>query len=140
MNDSHFPMAASSPCILVAEDDPDIRRLNAEGLKNSGYCVDAATDGAVAWEALQTKTYDLLITDNDMPIISGIELVKKVRAAHMPLPVIMVSGTMPTQDLKEDGLLGVNATLAKPHAIRDLLKIVEGILATTVGAASSATA
>ena len=71
MNDTNFPMAASPQCILVAEDDPVIRRLNAEVLKNSGYRVDAATDGAVAWEALQTKSYDLLITDNATNSFTG---------------------------------------------------------------------
>jgi DNA-binding response OmpR family regulator len=138
MNDLHLPMAASPHCILIVEDDPDIRRLNAEGLTNSGYRVDAATDGAFAWEALQRKNYDLLITDNDMPRVSGVELVKKVREAHMPLPVIMVSGSVPAAGAREGGSPGVNATLAKPHAIIDLLKIVERILAAAVGAPSNA--
>ena len=61
--------------ILVAEDDHDVRRLNTEVLIDSGYHVDAAQDGAIAWDILQIKSYDLLITDYDMPKLSGLELV-----------------------------------------------------------------
>jgi two-component system, OmpR family, phosphate regulon response regulator PhoB len=136
VNDSPFPQAASPHCILIAEDNPDMRRLNAEILEGSGYRVDAASDGARAWDALQTKKYDLLITDYDMPRMSGMELVQKVREARMRLPVLMVSGTMPTAQLQEHGLLQVDATLPKPHAIMDLLNIVKKLLAAAVHAAA----
>ena len=53
--------------ILVVEDDISIRRLNTEVLRRSGYEVDAAEDGAAAWEALNADSYDLMITDNNMP-------------------------------------------------------------------------
>jgi DNA-binding response OmpR family regulator len=118
-------------CILVAEDDHDVRRLNTELLTDSGYRVDGAEDGAVAWETLQIKRYHLLITDYDMPKMSGIELVKKVRGARMELPIIMVSGTMPTEELKEHGL-HIDATLPKPYAIAEFLKTVKEVLSTTV--------
>src|ERR1035441_6822218 len=84
----------SPPCrILVVDDEPDIRRLNAEVLKSSGYEVDTAEDGKAGWQALQAVThapdsYDLLITDHNMPELSGLALVKKLRAARMALPVI----------------------------------------------------
>ena len=58
--------------ILVVDDDDDIRRFNAEALTGSGYHVEAAVDGAAGWEALNADRYDLLITDNSMPNISGI--------------------------------------------------------------------
>jgi CheY-like chemotaxis protein len=57
--------------ILVAEDDPDIRRLNSEALLCSGYHVDAVENGADAWEALQLKDYDLVVTDYNMPKLTG---------------------------------------------------------------------
>ena len=87
--------------ILVVEDEPDIRSLNAEVLKNSGYEVDTAEDGKAGWEALHAtrpapESYALLITDHDMPGLSGLALIKKVRAARMALPVILATGTLPT--------------------------------------------
>jgi YesN/AraC family two-component response regulator len=59
--------------------------------------VDTAEDGEFGWEALQAKNYDLLITDNNMPKVSGLELVKKLRSARMALPVILASGAMPEE-------------------------------------------
>ena len=62
--------------ILVVEDDAQIRRLNTEVLMESGFQVDAAEDGVAAWQALNTSRYDLMITDNNMPIVTGLELIK----------------------------------------------------------------
>ena len=74
--------------ILVVEDDDDIRRFNAEALTRSGYHVEAAVDGAAGWEALNAGRYDLLITDNNMPNLSGIKLIKKLNDARIAVRVI----------------------------------------------------
>ena len=81
--------------ILVADDDPTIRRCSAEALMQAGYSVDAVGDGEAAWEALNARSYDLLVTDYMMPKLSGVELCRKLRAARMALPVILMSGTLP---------------------------------------------
>src|ERR1700722_8747805 len=78
--------------ILVVEDDEDMRRLNTEVLKQFGYQVDAVEDGAIAWDTLQRNKYDLVVTDNAMPNLSGVELLRKLHAARMALPVIMATG------------------------------------------------
>ena len=72
----------------MVEDDVFIRRLNAELLLRSGYEVDTAADGVAAWQSLNTDSYDLLITDNNMPKVSGVELLKQLHGARMALPVI----------------------------------------------------
>src|ERR1700761_6903001 len=69
--------------ILVVDDDADIRCLNTEVLADSGYTVDSAADGALAWDALQTKNYDLLLTDYDMPKLNGLNLIRKMRDARV---------------------------------------------------------
>jgi len=119
--------------ILVVEDDDDIRRLNAEVLICSGYKVDTAVDGAVAWDALQLNTYDLLVTDHNMPKLSGVELLKKLHADHMALPVILVSGTIPTEKLKRHPWLQIQATLLKPFTADELLGTVRKVLRATNG-------
>jgi DNA-binding response OmpR family regulator len=119
--------------ILLVEDEPDIRRLNTEVLAQSGYQVDAAEDGSVAWQALNTNSYDLLITDNDMPKVSGLELLDKLNAARIPMPVIMVSGTMPTEDFKQHPWLQIHTMLLKPYTIAELLAKVKEALCTTAG-------
>ena len=71
------------------EEAGDIRQLNAEVLIDAGYQVDVAEDGASAGGALQRHNYDLLITDQFLPKVSGVELLKKIHVARMTLPVIM---------------------------------------------------
>jgi two-component system cell cycle response regulator CpdR len=114
--------------ILVADDDNEVRRFNVEVLMDSGYEVDAAEDGAEAWEALQLNNYDLLITDNNMRKMSGVELLKKLHAARMTLPVILASGTMPVEELKQHPWLQIQATLHKPYSLAKLLGTVGSVL------------
>ena len=123
----------SSQRILVVDDDADILRLNASVLVASGYQVDTAEDGAIAWAALQHNSYDLLVTDNNMPNLSGVELLENLFRAHPGLPVILVSGNVPTEELNRQPWLQIEATLLKPYAIPELLGTVEAVL----GAASA---
>jgi len=116
------------PRILVVEDDADTRQLNAEVLINSGYDVDAAEDGAVAWEALQKKTYDLLVTDNEMPKVTGVELLKKLHAVHKALPVIMATGTAPKHEFVQNPWLHPAAVLQKPYTSDEFLETVRAVL------------
>ncbi len=62
--------------ILVVDDEDNTRKLNAAVLTQAGYEVDTARDGAAGWEALQTGSYDLLITDNSMPKVTGVEMLR----------------------------------------------------------------
>ena len=98
----------------MAEDDGGIRHLYVSLLGRSGYRVDAVEDGAAAWDALQSNRYDLLITDNKMPRICGVELVEMLRSAGMTLSVILVSGLLPMEELERKPGLRLAATLTKP--------------------------
>lgn len=119
--------------ILVVDDEPGIRRLNATVLSRSGYEVSAAADGADAWQALNTDGYDLLITDQNLPKVSGVELIKKLRGARMAVPVIMATGTFPREELNRHPWLQPDATLLKPYTIEALLGTVKEVLLTTGG-------
>ena len=79
-------------CILLVDDHNDTLRASAAALVRCGYEVDTAEDGESAWKAIQAHNYDLLITDNIMPKLTGVELVKKLRSAKINLPVILASG------------------------------------------------
>ena len=114
--------------ILVVEDDIFFRRLNTEVLLRSGYEVDAATDGAAAWRALNADSYDLLITDNSMPKVSGVELLKKLRGARMALPVIMATGTLPEEEFTRYPWLQPAGTLLKPYTGEEILRMVKKVL------------
>jgi DNA-binding response OmpR family regulator len=114
--------------ILVAEDDAAIRRLNTLVLTSSGYHVDAAEDGEVAWNALQRTTYDLLVTDNDMPKVTGVQLIQKLQAACMPIPVIMATGKLPPEDGARHNQLQPAVTLLKPYSFEELVTAVKAVL------------
>ena len=114
--------------ILVVDDESCIRWLNAEMLLRSGYHVDTAEDGAAAWRALGAERYDLLITDHNMPRVTGVELIKKVRGARMELPVIMATGTLPEEEFALNPWLRPDATLLKPHTVGEMLRAVKEVL------------
>jgi CheY-like chemotaxis protein len=119
--------------ILVVDDDDVSRRLNTEVLSQFGYEVDAAEDGAVAWDTLRFLSYDLLVTDNDMPNLSGVELLKKLSAAHMAVPVIMATGTLPEKEFAKCPWLQPVATLRKPYTLVQLVGAVQEVLRPTDG-------
>jgi DNA-binding response OmpR family regulator len=121
--------------ILVVDDKPLILHLTALVLTDSGYEVDSAEDGAVAWDRLQLNSYDLLITDNEMPNVSGVELLKKLHDARMSLPVIMVTGTWPNEEFTRYPWLEPAAGLLKPFVLAEFLETVEKVLREADGTA-----
>jgi DNA-binding response OmpR family regulator len=114
--------------ILVVDDDLFLCAYNAEILGAAGFEVDIAEDGEAGWQALLGKDYDLLITDNNMPRVCGIELLKRVRAESLDIPVIMVSGAMPVEEFARDPGLRLAATLSKPFTGESLLAVVKKVL------------
>ena len=114
--------------ILVVEETGDIRQLNAEVLIDAGYQVEVAEDGAAAWAALQLHSYDLLITDQFLPKLSGVELLKKIHTARMTLPVIMATARVPTWEFALHPCLQAVTMLRKPYTFEKLLGMVKTAL------------
>jgi DNA-binding response OmpR family regulator len=117
--------------ILVVEDEHDLRQLTAEVLIDAGYHVDVAENGATAWSALQFSKYDLLITDQFMPKLSGVELLRKIYTANMTLPIIMATGFLPTWEFALHPCLQPVKMLLKPYSFQKLLGLVKNVLHTT---------
>src|ERR1700688_3697381 len=127
MEDVPLMPGESNHRILVVDDEISIQQLATEMLTRSGYEVDSAADGAAGWEALQAKRYDLLITDNFMPKVTGIELVKKVHGAQMQLPVIMATAIFPEEEFILHPWLRAVPTLLKPFSVAELLSTVRRV-------------
>jgi len=132
--DDQSPCQVSSPThrILVVEDDTDTRKLYSKVLNNLGYQVDTAEDGEAGWKLLQHEddvpdSYDLVITDNKMPKLAGIELIKKLHNAHPQLPVILASGSVP-EELAHRPDSCTTLMLPKPFGIEKLLDTVKKVL------------
>ena len=127
------PVPARSRRILVADDDEDIRYLLSTVLAGAGYDVNAVSDGQQAWEALLHGHYDLLVTDNDMPRLTGIELIGRIRKAGMSLPVIIASGSFPMESVRDYPEIQMAAVLPKPFAAFQLLNAVRHVLQASCG-------
>jgi two-component system sensor histidine kinase and response regulator WspE len=93
--------------VLVVDDSLTVRELERKLLDSHGYRVDVAADGAEGWNAARAGTYDLIVTDVDMPRLDGIELVTRIRAdARLrTTPVIIVS----YKDREDDRRRGLEA-------------------------------
>ena len=115
--------------ILVVDDDAETLQFCFDVLISSGYHVDTARDGEAGWAVLHAvsydpDSYDLLITSNSLPKLSGVGLIKKLRAARMALPVIFASGAWP----KEPEALQLAAILPTPFTPDELVQTVEEVL------------
>lgn len=117
--------------LMVADDSMPVRSLEKSLLESAGYEVVAAVDGADAWEKLQENPVDLVVSDVDMPRMTGLQLVKAVRdsEAHRHIPVILVT-SLASEEQKFAGLLaGANAYLVKSEFDQQqLLEIVAQLL------------
>jgi len=117
--------------IMVVDDDFYLRHLVVQALIRSGYEVDEAENGIRAWKALHLKHYDLLMTDNEMPGMTGLQLVHKLRSAGFELPVVFASGSLPPDLLVSNPSLTIAAMLHKPFSLDDLIRTVKGLLPET---------
>jgi DNA-binding response OmpR family regulator len=115
--------------ILMVSDASCHCELNAEMLRQHGYMVGIAGDSKAAWEKLQTNRYHLLIAEHDLPGISSVGLLKRIRSACMSLQVIMVVDTLPSWRSAEYPWFLKAGKLFKPYTFRDLLDSVKQVLA-----------
>ncbi len=120
--------------ILVVEADGDVRQVTMELLVRSGFLVDTAADAATALQALITAHYDLVITDETMSTVSGIELRNNLRAAHLALPFHENEGELSAPGSNAKPRLQPTATLLMPYTVAEFLGTVRTILSATVAA------
>lgn len=114
--------------ILVVDDSLTNRTLERNMLASLGYAVDVAVDGREAWAKLQQTSYDLLVTDVQMPEMDGLELTRRVRADPQlrQLPVILVTSRGRQSDIELGAAAGADEYLVKGQFDQDkLLQAVE---------------
>lgn len=126
-------MEPADTSIIVADDDRMIRRIVTTKLSGLGYDVAEAEDGQAALERLQSgEVPDLLITDQLMPRLDGIQLVRKIRASDdeniATLPVIMLTSKSKEQDVIEGLEVGMDDYVSKPFSPDELAARVHTVL------------
>jgi CheY-like chemotaxis protein len=131
--DVSFRPVAERPrySILCADDEPAILRLYLQALTRGGYEVDTFEDGVAAWEALQTRTYDLILTDYEMPRMKGLELARRVRASGDSPPIIIATAHVAPLLGENLSAIRFSAILLKPFSLVDLLVAVGRVLPVT---------
>lgn len=121
-------MAPAPKQILVIDDDPLVRNLVAGTVRRVGFRADTAEDGEEGWSALCRIPYDLLITDHEMPRLTGLKLIERLRAFPKETPCILISGNMPGTDDDLRQILHPGATLEKPFLAHQLIELIYDFL------------
>ncbi len=116
--------------VLVADDSGVMRKIIIRSLNAVGISdVVEASDGAEGWEQLQANPVDLVLTDWNMPNVSGLEFLRKIRESGSDLPVIMVTTEAEKAKVIEAIQAGVTDYLCKPFESEELREKLEKYIA-----------
>ena len=115
---------------LVVDDEIHIVQVVAIKLRNNGYEVTTAENGSVALEHAREINPDIIVTDFQMPVMTGLELIENLRQdeATAKIPVIMLTARGFAIEDEKARELNISAFLSKPFSPRELLGKVEEIL------------
>ena len=112
--------------LLVVDDSPEIVKILSSTMELSGHSVDGAYDGMEAIELLRKKAYDVVITDAEMPRLSGIEVCKFLRATSRDVYVIGMSGSFRALKAFKDA--GADICFSKPFSVGKVEEAIENRL------------
>lgn len=119
--------------ILFAEDEPDLNRIVTKKLTEAGYSVDSCLDGDDALYCLQSTEYDAAVLDIMMPGLSGIEVVRKIRAEKNSVPVLFLTARDSVRDRVYGLDVGADDYLIKPFSFEELLARIRVLIRNGAG-------
>ena len=114
----------NDPRILVVDDDDSLRRVLQVQLEQIGYSVSVAPNGAEALSMLRQTAFDLVLTDEAMPDLVGIELAGEIRRIRPDVPIVLMSGHGGVRLANRAADIGVNEVLHKPLQRGDLAESI----------------
>jgi len=123
--------------VLVAEDDPQMQLAITASLKRGGYDIKVASDGAAALDMLEQHNFDLVISDQRMPEMTGQELLAAMQQKKIHVPFVMITAHGTITQAVEAMQLGAADFITKPFSTEDLERIVERVLSPEVVAMKS---
>ncbi len=113
--------------ILVVEDEEHLARLIAEVLTKEGYAVETVGNGRSGLARVLSEDFDLLILDWMLPDLSGIQILRRLRAAELGVPVLMLTARTQIEDRVEGLDAGADDYLPKPFALPELLARIRAL-------------
>jgi two-component system KDP operon response regulator KdpE len=122
------------PLVLVADDQPEITKLVSQSLENEGFRVITAHDGQSALGQLSDANPDILLVDVAMPGMSGLDVLREVRASH-PVPVILLADRGSVANLSQGLDLGADDYVVKPFNTAELAARVRALIRRSHGLA-----
>ena len=114
--------------LLVVEDEPTLAGHLKKGLEEAAWTVEVASTAAEAWSRLAVNTYDLLILDLGLPDGDGRDLLRRLRAAEIRLPVLVLTARIALDDRVATLNQGADDYLGKPFAFSELLARINALL------------
>jgi DNA-binding NarL/FixJ family response regulator len=116
--------------LLLVDDEPGLREAVQDYLQEHGFTVQAASNAGDAWQMLQTRTPDLVISDVMMPKVDGYQFLEQLREdpRFKSLPVVFLTARGMTTDRIQGYQAGCDAYLSKPFDPDELVAIVENLL------------
>ncbi len=114
--------------LLFVDDDPEVRTVLVRRFQRRNYHTSEASDGIEALEMLERRAFDVAIVDLDMPRMSGIEMVERLKAAHNECEIIMLTGQGSIETAVQAMKLGAVDFLIKPVALDTLEMVVQKAL------------
>jgi DNA-binding response OmpR family regulator len=113
--------------ILIVEDEEHLAQLVAEILGREGHAADVVGDGRTALARALVEPFDLLVVDWMLPDLDGVQVVKRLRAAEVGVPVLMLTARAQVEDRVEGLDAGADDYLPKPFAFPELLARVRAL-------------
>ena len=123
--------------LLLVEDDPNLSQSLAAQLEQAGYSVERSTDGREGLYYAREYPVDLAIVDLGLPSMSGVELIKQLRADGKEYPILVLTARDRWQDKVEVLKLGADDYVVKPFNVEELLARVDALLRRAGGWAQS---
>ena len=116
--------------VLLVEDNLLNQKFAETILKKVGYEIDIAENGLIGFEMYCKKRYDIVLMDNQMPVMDGVESTLKIRKWEQqkrlkPVPVVAVTAYALENDVERYLGAGINAYLRKPYQPKDLVELVQ---------------
>ncbi|MBA3774330.1 MAG: response regulator, partial [Ramlibacter sp.] len=134
-----MPPASATPAqVLVVDDEPDLRTLYELTLLREGYRVDAAGTLAEAWQQLQDKKFDAVITDMRLPDGQGLELLHRMLAEQRPERCIVMTAYGSAENAVEALKAGAFDYLTKPVDLKQFRSVVASAIQDTAGGGARA--